>query len=300
MALSPPSPSVDVPSLVALRAFESAARCGSFSEAAHELHVTAAAIAQHVKAIEQWCGCELFERSARGVTLTQTGANALPLLSSGFNLIADGAHRLRAANSSTHTLRIAALPAIAQIWLPPRLDGLRQFLGADHVSVHAIETAPDLNSDPYDISIFYEPLDTATNGTVIDAPDQVCLVSAPLVAALVATPADIAQHTLILDSSWAHHWALWCDTANIGVATALRTTFSLFSMALDDAIRGHGYLAGRRSLLAESLASGDLVEPFSYRPATGDALVLCARPGPIGQAAQTWASTLAADLPSGH
>ena len=42
----------DIPSLAALRAFEAAARCGSFTKAASELNVTHAAIAQHVRAIE--------------------------------------------------------------------------------------------------------------------------------------------------------------------------------------------------------------------------------------------------------
>ena len=60
MALSPPP--LDGPSIVALRAFEAAARLGSFSQAAVELRVTPAAIAQHVKAVEAWAQQPLFER----------------------------------------------------------------------------------------------------------------------------------------------------------------------------------------------------------------------------------------------
>ena len=68
MSLSPPRPSL--PSLNALRAFEAAARHEGFVGAADELCVTAAAIAQQVRALEDWVGKPLFHRKARGLQLT--------------------------------------------------------------------------------------------------------------------------------------------------------------------------------------------------------------------------------------
>jgi LysR family transcriptional regulator of beta-lactamase len=56
--------------LLALRAFEAAARRLSFTEAARELHVSQAAISRHVRGLEKDIGRELFRRlqgdSARG------------------------------------------------------------------------------------------------------------------------------------------------------------------------------------------------------------------------------------------
>jgi LysR family glycine cleavage system transcriptional activator len=43
-----------LPPLNALRAFEAAARLGSFKEAADELAVTHGAISQHVRLLEDW------------------------------------------------------------------------------------------------------------------------------------------------------------------------------------------------------------------------------------------------------
>ena len=43
-----------LPPLTALRAFEAAARLGSFTRAANELHVTQAAISHQVKILEEW------------------------------------------------------------------------------------------------------------------------------------------------------------------------------------------------------------------------------------------------------
>jgi DNA-binding transcriptional LysR family regulator len=51
-----------LPPLNALRAFEAAARHLSFKLAAHELHVTPAAVGQQVKALEARLGVRLFER----------------------------------------------------------------------------------------------------------------------------------------------------------------------------------------------------------------------------------------------
>ena len=62
-----------LPPLNALRAFEAAARHLSFKQAAHELHVTAGAISQQVRLLEERLGVQLFERRTRQVVLTSAG-----------------------------------------------------------------------------------------------------------------------------------------------------------------------------------------------------------------------------------
>ena len=62
-----------LPPLNALRAFEAAARHLSFKQAAHELHVTAGAVSQQVRLLEQRLGVQLFERLTRQVILTPAG-----------------------------------------------------------------------------------------------------------------------------------------------------------------------------------------------------------------------------------
>ena len=57
------------PSLLALRAFEAAARRLSFTEAARELHVSQAAISRHVRGLEKDIGRELFRRLHRAVEI---------------------------------------------------------------------------------------------------------------------------------------------------------------------------------------------------------------------------------------
>ena len=62
-----------LPSLNALRAFEAAARLGSFTLAARELFVTHAAISRHIRELEDWLAVKLFTRTGRGVKLAEPG-----------------------------------------------------------------------------------------------------------------------------------------------------------------------------------------------------------------------------------
>jgi len=84
-----------LPPLNALRAFEAAARHLSFKLAAHELHVTPAAVGQQVKTLEARLGVKLFERLHKQLILTAAGQAYLPGVSKGFRHIADATSRLK-------------------------------------------------------------------------------------------------------------------------------------------------------------------------------------------------------------
>ena len=89
-----------LPPLNALRAFEAAARHLSFKLAAHELHVTPAAVGQQVKSLEVRLGVRLFERLHKQLVLTAAGQAFLPEISDGFRRIADATARLKPAGAA--------------------------------------------------------------------------------------------------------------------------------------------------------------------------------------------------------
>lgn len=84
-----------LPPLNALRAFEAAARHLSFKLAAHELHVTPAAVGQQVKSLEARLGVRLFERLHKQLILTAAGQAYLPEISRGFRRIANATAQLK-------------------------------------------------------------------------------------------------------------------------------------------------------------------------------------------------------------
>ncbi|WP_373235498.1 LysR substrate-binding domain-containing protein [Cohaesibacter celericrescens] len=110
-----------LPPFSAVKAFEAAARYGSFSRAAHELDVTPTAVSQHVKGLEHWLGESLFLRRANGVKLTEKGADLLGRLS---RILDDMAILLppERTQSDAISLTIAMAPALADGWLLPRLS----------------------------------------------------------------------------------------------------------------------------------------------------------------------------------
>jgi len=88
-----------LPPLNALRAFEAAARHLSFKLAAHELHVTPAAVGQQVKTLEARLGVRLFERLQKQRVLTTAGQAYLPEISGGLRRIADSTSQLKPAGA---------------------------------------------------------------------------------------------------------------------------------------------------------------------------------------------------------
>jgi LysR family glycine cleavage system transcriptional activator len=112
-------PSRGPPSLLALRAFEAAARHLSFTEAACELHLSQAAISRHVRTLEADFGRPLFRRLYRRVELTGAGARLAAELAVGFVHIHDAVERARVG--SMQRLRISVERTFAAYWLVPRL-----------------------------------------------------------------------------------------------------------------------------------------------------------------------------------
>ncbi len=258
MPVLPPRPKG--PPLNALRAFEAAARLGGFKQAAQELNVTPGAVAQQVKQLETWCGAVLFERHATGVRLGALGQQVLPDFIAAFDAMARAHQHLSSA--AANRLRIAALPSIAQLWLGPRLPDIRAALGGVSISVTAMEEPPNLAREPYDLSIFFEPK-PRKQAWFQSGRDQLLPVCAPALAAQLRDPVDMAAHPCLFDLAWPDDWEKWLqslpETARF---TPSGPAFSLYSMAVAEAIAGAGILMGHRALVVPDLASGRLVAPF--------------------------------------
>jgi len=109
------------PSLLpALGVFAAAARHQNFAHAAEELHLTASAVSHHVRKLEAALGVALFQRHARGVTLTGEGrllADAASVAVADLEAVAESLGKAHASER----LRINTLHSLAYCWLLPRL-----------------------------------------------------------------------------------------------------------------------------------------------------------------------------------
>lgn len=114
-----------LPPLNALRAFEAGARHLSFKQAAHELHVTAGAISQQVRLLEERLGVQLFERRTRQVILTPAGETYLARVREAFRGLADATAELK-PNGATSLLHVGVHASYGLDLLRPRLARFRQ------------------------------------------------------------------------------------------------------------------------------------------------------------------------------
>jgi LysR family glycine cleavage system transcriptional activator len=270
MPVAPPFPRL--PPLNALRAFEAAARLGGFAAAAAELKVTPGAVAAHIKALEDELGAPLFERQSRRVGLTALGRGALPAFVDAFDRLGMAAQDLRQA-AAPRRVHIAALPAIAELWVSPRLPGLRDALPGLDVSLSAVETPPNLKRAPFDLCAFFT--DRPPAGARVVGEDSILPVCAPSLAANLRTPDDLLNQVCLTDTAWEEDWKVWADVAMPGRPFVPRgPRYSLYALGVAQAASGAGILMGHRLLIARQLRDGTLVAPFGLEVSLGRVLAL--------------------------
>lgn len=108
--------------LRSLHYFIAAAEAGSFSGAARGLDVSAAAVSKLVTVLESELGVQLFERHARGLTLTASGATYLLECQPALAMLAEADAHASAANSRARGTVVAAVQSVlAQECLTPAL-----------------------------------------------------------------------------------------------------------------------------------------------------------------------------------
>lgn len=276
MAVDPPK--LRLPPYTALRAFEAAARHNSFVAAARELCVTPAAVAQQVKALEVWLGGALFERHSQGIALTPQARRARPALSAAMDQMGLAVQNLR-SEMRGFELHIAALPALAQLWLSPRLRRLHLDFPGVQVSVTAMEEPPNFKREPFDMGLFYLDAPRKDVRIVALAKDHLFPVCSPKILKTLKArgKTSVNGQPLLHDMVWDRDWARWLGAASMhDVDPTTGPRFSLYSMALQAALDDEGLLMGRECLIAPYLASGKLraASPIRVPLPTGPSLLL--------------------------
>ena len=103
-----------------LRALLAVVRGGSVTAAADELVVTQPSVSSALSALSRELGCELLERSGRGVRLTPSGAAFAPYAADVIGLLDRGRQAAReAAGIAERRLQIIAVTTAAESFVPP-------------------------------------------------------------------------------------------------------------------------------------------------------------------------------------
>ncbi len=263
-----------LPSLHHLRAFEAAARHGSITRAAAELHVTQSAVSHQVKALEAHLGVALIQRQGREIALTAAGLAYHPELEAAFDRIAQATDRLAYARQRA-SLVVNVAATFATRWLIPRLWSFCQTHPDIDVRLATTEKLLEFNPQLFDASI--RCLDPATLDTMQKRRDWQGVATEPFLeetkfpvcspallrAKPLRTPADLRHHTLLHTRSMPEGWREWLAAAGAKrVRAEAGLTFDNLHFSLQAASRGLGLALGSRPLTQEELDNGTLVLPF--------------------------------------
>jgi DNA-binding transcriptional LysR family regulator len=126
--------------LIWLEDFLTLAASGNFTRAAEERHMTQPAFSRRIRALEEWLGVVLFDRSAHPATLTETGEWFRTIAQELMARVARVPDEARAvADNHSATLRFAATHALSFTFLPAWLRSLEA-----RTSIGPIQLASDM------------------------------------------------------------------------------------------------------------------------------------------------------------
>lgn len=251
--------------LSALRAFESAARTGSFRAAGDELAISPSAVSHAIRKLEDLIGAALFERDGRKVRLNNAGDALLRHVSSGFDELRVGLSAVSARQ--VNLLRLHCAPSFAAQWLMPRLARLIAEPPGLSVRLSAGTDYPRFHTDEFDADICYGA--PRQEGLVVTplGEETVTPLCAPAVAARIRTAADLYDHELIESDNKQVRWAQWFATNGLRPPPAHGSRFDRSFMAIAAAADGLGVALESTRLAERELASGRLVAPLAGRAA---------------------------------
>lgn len=269
-----------------LQAFEATARHGSFTGAANELGVTPAAVGQLVRALEEWVGHPLLNRSRSGnerLTLIHEAQEALDDISLGLDKLEMGLKKLRGRKARS-VLVITASQVLVMNWLMPRLNRFSERYETIDVRLDVADRLIDLTHGEADIGIRCGP--GSWPGLVADwmMDEEVVMICSPslLPAEGDANAAWLSYQKLIQDDT-PHPGANFPSWENvlmqIGLDNLYQTRQHINSTAtvIQAVLTGRGVALVRKALVQQDLDIGRLVQlfPKNHWPINWSYYVVC-------------------------
>lgn len=259
--------------LETLRAFDAAARSGSFSAAAARLNLTHGAVSRQIAKLEGWLGLKLFERGARGVSLTIEGNRLHTRVSEAFSLISSHSDRWVEPRGSA-VVKLTSIPSISGLWLMPRLSALENGGTRLHIMLDIDIHQADLADEGFELSI------RCGRGRIAE---RICLqlfeehifpIASPELAARIGAgePERLLRYPLINDSD-ASGWRAWFGQFGMDYRPRPQDRrFEDYNLVLDAAAYGLGVALARPPLTQPQLAAGRIapvderavLNPVSY------------------------------------
>jgi LysR family glycine cleavage system transcriptional activator len=252
-----------LPPMSALRAFEAAARLGSFTIAAEELGVTQGAVSRQIKLLEDLLQVQLFNRTHHRVILTEAGRYYANHVGAILGRVMAASHQAAAFGISTEKLNIGIIPAFGSRWIVPKLP---EFL-AEHprIQLRIRAIAPDmpLNEAELDAALLVGRGPWANTVAHRLAGEELIAVATPgwIKRFAVKSPQDLIGPPLLTHSPRPDLWSRWfaLNAVDAHAAVPAQLTLEQISMIVEAALVELGAALLPRLLIRRELEGGELV-----------------------------------------
>ena len=246
------------PSMKSIAAFQVVQRHRSFSRAAEALGMSQSGISRQIAQLETFVGTALFARDASGVRLTLAGEEYAAGVSRAMEaMMALG--ETSQAWVGRDRVTLACSPGVADLWILPRLTGLRAGFPDLEIKLLVYDSFTRLRSDEYDLAIsFHDRRPDLTIIGTMGGEDTVPVMS-PSLPPLQdqASPVILTMEGSLRE--WTD-WNDWLDAAGLTLPdTTMRWKLGSYRLCIEAAAQGLGVAMGWSWLLQDDLASGRLV-----------------------------------------
>lgn len=252
-----------LPPLNALKAFEAAARLSSFSRAAAELNVTHAAISRHIRALEAEFRTPLFERTGRGVELTEAGRSLATDLTTAFDAIASAAARFARPSRRRKRLSVTSDPSFAALWLVPRLGKFSALHPGIDLILDATPRLVNFSKEDVDLGIRWGSGAWDDIAVTKLAPAELMLVCSPaFLEAHPVTGAAELESGLLIQETAKECWNAWLTAAGVADRIVPAGPTLNGDLVIAAAEAGQGLALADQIQAGDALVSGRLIRPL--------------------------------------
>jgi len=276
--LSPLSIRSELPPLAALRAFEAASRHESFVAAGNELHLSPGAIAHQVKQLEAWLDLNLFDRRARGVSLSEAGRRYAQSVGAILDALAESTRVLLRDARAAQVVTVSAMPSFVTCWLMPRLPRFIDAWPQVEVRVLAAVGISDLSRDMVDVAIRFGPGHYPGLKVSSLFGESYRAVASPMFLRRhpqLLTPRDLLRVPLLHDEIEPRvplqiDWRRWLSACGVTIPVRLPGLwFSHTYLTLEAALAGQGVAIASEPMLGDKVQRGLLRVLFEGKSIEG-------------------------------
>jgi len=262
-----------LPSLSALNAFESSARLLSFTRAAEDLCITQSGVSRQIKALEDYLGITLFERSGSRLILTDIGRAYAVEVGGALDALEKASLDVVRGRKADIGLLIGCLPTLASRWLSGQLERYAlQFPDSIYEIAYATNQVTFEDSS-FDIALLRSdgPWTDAHSHLLFE--ERIAVVASPRLISPEERldPMSFASYRLLQNAARPSFWLQWLRAAGLeyrGVIQGPR--FAHTGMLINAAVAGVGLAVVPVVLVEHELETGQLYMPFGDAVPSGD------------------------------